>query len=94
MNEKLKVSAVMTVAMLFWGISFIWSEQALKIYHPFTLVLFRLIISVILMILINLWYRKIQIIDKKDILIFVCRHFCNLLPILQEKTTALFKQIR
>jgi drug/metabolite transporter (DMT)-like permease len=74
-SEKIKVVAALTICMIFWGISFIWSEQALKTYHPLTLVLFRLIISVILLLLFNFWYKKIKRIDRRDLLLFILLAF-------------------
>lgn len=65
----------MAVAMLFWGVSFIWSEQALAVYNPFTVVMFRLIISVALLFLLNVWLKRIQKVQKKDWLIFVALAF-------------------
>ena len=75
MKDQLKVTFAMIIAMLFWGISFIWSEQALAVYNPFTLVLFRLIISTGLLFGINIWLKKISRIYKKDILRFILLAF-------------------
>lgn len=75
MKEQLKVTFALIIAMLFWGISFIWSEQALAVYDPFTLVLFRLIISTSLLFGINIWLKKIRRIDKKDIFRFTLLAF-------------------
>jgi drug/metabolite transporter (DMT)-like permease len=75
LSEKLKIITALTVCMIFWGISFIWSEQALKTYNPFTLVLFRLIISVFLLFMFNFWYKKIKRIHRKDIIVFLMLSF-------------------
>ena len=75
MKDQIKVTFAMIIAMLFWGISFIWSEQALAVYDPFTLVLFRLIISTGLLFGINIWLKKISRIDNKDIFRFTLLAF-------------------
>lgn len=75
MKDKLKVTAAMLIAMIFWGISFIWSEQALSVYSPFTLLLFRLTLSTALLFFINIWLKKIVFIQKEDVLLFVLLAF-------------------
>ncbi len=67
MTEKIKVFIAMLVAMLFWGYSFIWSQEVLKFYNPSTTVLFRLIISTALLLVINIWYKNRQKIRGKDL---------------------------
>lgn len=75
MYEKLKVTLAMLFTMVFWGISFIWSEQALSIYNPFTVVLFRLIISVVILLVLNIFLRRINKIKKSDIVSFFLLSF-------------------
>jgi drug/metabolite transporter (DMT)-like permease len=75
MSERLKVFLAMAVAMIFWGVSFIWSEQALAVYNPFTVVLFRLIISVALLYILNIWLKRIEPIASKDLPIFILLSF-------------------
>lgn len=75
MKDKFKVTSAMFIAMLFWGISFIWSEQALAIYNPFTLLLFRLVLSTLLLFFINIWLKKISKLNKEDIFLFIVLAF-------------------
>lgn len=75
MSEQLKVFLAMATAMIFWGVSFIWSEQALATYNPYTVVLFRLIISVSLMFFLNIWLKRVEPIAKKDLPLFILLAF-------------------
>ena len=75
MSERIKIFLAMITAMFFWGISFIWSEQALVIYNPVSVVMFRLIISVILLYIINFWFRRINRLLSKDIFLFILLSF-------------------
>lgn len=54
-------------AMLFWGMSFIWSSILLRYYQPVTIILIRLILSAGLLFLIIHVFRKHEQILKKDI---------------------------
>jgi drug/metabolite transporter (DMT)-like permease len=67
MSAKIKVFIAMIVAMLFWGYSFIWSQEVLAFYNPSTTVLFRLIISITLLLIANIWLKKRQKIRGKDL---------------------------
>lgn len=67
MSKKVKVFVAMLIAMLFWGYSFIWSQEVLQFYNPSTTVLFRLIISTFLLFLFNLWLKRRQKIRGKDL---------------------------
>jgi drug/metabolite transporter (DMT)-like permease len=75
MDNKFKVVLALTTCMVLWGISFIWSEQALKTYNPLSLVLSRLIISVALLFFLNLWLKKIKRISKHDFISFILLAF-------------------
>jgi len=66
MNKLLKVYLAVFIATLFWGFSFIWSKIVLSHLGPITTILFRLIISTILLYSISLFLNKIQKIDKND----------------------------
>jgi drug/metabolite transporter (DMT)-like permease len=62
-----KVYAAMSVAVLFWGFSFVWSKQVLAIYQPITVIYFRLILSVLLLFTIGLITGKIEKISFKEL---------------------------
>ncbi len=75
MQEKIKVYLAIFLAMMFWGFSFVWTEQVLKIYDPITTILFRLIISVILLVVLNFKLKRVQKIEKKDYKLFILLSF-------------------
>jgi drug/metabolite transporter (DMT)-like permease len=57
----------MFLATLFWGFSFIWSIKLLEFYEPFTIVLFRLIISTVFLVPIGFFTKRLKPLKKKDI---------------------------
>lgn len=65
-KNNIKVYIAMFFAILFWGISFIWSIQVLKFYRPITVIFLRLILSVIFVFFFGKIFKKIQKIEKKD----------------------------
>ena len=54
-------------AMLFWGMSFVWSSILLKYYQPVTIIFIRLILSSLFLFAIILIFRKWDRILRKDI---------------------------
>lgn len=64
-----------TLAMIFWAMSFIWTKIALQSFCPITLITLRLIIASILLLLIILLTGNTQRILKKDIKWFVLLAF-------------------
>ncbi|MFA5727707.1 MAG: DMT family transporter [Saccharofermentanaceae bacterium] len=53
-------------AMLFWGLSFIWSSVLLKYYQPITIIFIRLIISTAFLFAIIHFFWQDEKIQKKD----------------------------
>ena len=53
-------------AMLFWGLSFIWSSLLLKSYQPVTIIFIRLIISSTLLFTLIFFLGKHEKVDRKD----------------------------
>lgn len=67
-DRPLTVYLAMTVAMLFWGGSFILTEMIFeKNYPPMTVILSRLLISSAFLWFLNLFLKRLQKIDKKDL---------------------------
>jgi drug/metabolite transporter (DMT)-like permease len=64
--QKIKVHTAALFAMVFWGISFIWSKIVFEIYSPLTTIFFRLIISVIFLFTLMLIIQKWERIKKED----------------------------
>jgi drug/metabolite transporter (DMT)-like permease len=53
-------------AMLFWGMSFVWTTILLKYYDPLTIILIRLILSVGFLFLLMYFWGKLEKVHKKD----------------------------
>ena len=58
-------------AMLFWGMSFIWTTILLKYYEPVTIIQLRLIISAAFLFLIIWLTGKACRIHKKDVVLLI-----------------------
>ncbi len=56
----------MLLAMLFWGFSFIWTIKLLEFYEPFTIVLFRLVISTLFLLVAGLALKRLKPLRLKD----------------------------
>lgn len=54
------------MAMLFWGLSFIWSSLLLKYYQPVTIIFVRLIISAVFLFTIIHFFWHEEKIERKD----------------------------
>jgi len=52
--------------MIFWSLSFIWYKDVYQYFSPFTTVLFRLVISSVLLFGVALLSKKLQPIRKSD----------------------------
>ncbi len=57
-------------AMLFWGMSFVWSTILLKYYHPVTIIFIRLILSAAFLFSVVFFTRQFIRIRKQDFWIF------------------------
>ncbi len=66
-NKKLFVTYIaMFLAMLFWGLSFIWSKILLDFYQPITIITLRLILSSIFLFSIGYFFKRLKPIAKED----------------------------
>jgi drug/metabolite transporter (DMT)-like permease len=65
--EKYRVHLLTLMAMLFWGISFVWSKVVFLTYSPITTIFFRLTISVVFLFLYMLVARQFEKIKQKDL---------------------------
>ncbi len=63
------------LAMAFWALSFIWYKEVLVAYKPVSLVLMRLVISSSILVVVSLALRKLQVLKKKDVKIFLLLTF-------------------
>ncbi len=65
-NFQIPAPFFAVAAMLFWGLSFIWSSVLLKYYEPVTIIFIRLIISSVFLFIIIYIFRQREKIAKKD----------------------------
>ncbi|MBN1340092.1 MAG: DMT family transporter, partial [Bacteroidales bacterium] len=71
------VYAIALAAMLFWGLSFVWTAIALKYYEPFTILFIRLIFSSGLLFLFLWLSGRFQKIKASDYKLFLLSSFLN-----------------
>lgn len=62
-------------AMLFWSFSFVWVKVAYEAYEPLTVVLLRLLISVLILLPFAFFIRRLQIPTRKDAAILLLLAF-------------------
>jgi len=67
-NTRFFVILAAVMAMFFWGYSFVWYKIAYLYYKPFTVIIFRLSFSVLLLIIFLKIKRKKEKVGKKDLL--------------------------
>lgn len=77
MKATLKVHLSALVAMLFWGMSYIWSKQVFETLGPGTTVFFRLIISSVFLALLLYFTNSFQKIQKNHFKLFLLTSLFN-----------------
>lgn len=65
-NASTKYYIYIVLSMLFWGMSFIWTRIALADFNPITVILFRLILSSLILLLVVKISRSQEKIAKED----------------------------
>ncbi|MBZ0243764.1 MAG: DMT family transporter [Bacteroidales bacterium] len=76
-NHALKPHLLILLAMLFWGISYIWSKEVFNYLEPATTVWFRLIISVLFFSGYFRWKRQKISIKKEHWGLLIVASFFN-----------------
>jgi drug/metabolite transporter (DMT)-like permease len=69
-NFKIPVYFYPLAAMLFWGMSFVWSSILLKYYEPVTIIFIRLLISSSFLFLIIFLFKQREKISPSDYWLF------------------------
>jgi drug/metabolite transporter (DMT)-like permease len=67
--------ALVILAMLFWGFSFIWTKMLLEHLKPFSIITLRLILSSGFLIVVGLLIKKLQKIKREDFGLFILLAF-------------------
>lgn len=76
-KNNILVFITATLAMLFWGYSFVWYKLAYQYYKPFTVIFFRLIFSVLLLLIYLKLLGKKEKVLKKDMLGIMVMALCQ-----------------
>lgn len=74
-NRSLVVYSSVILAMVFWSLSFIWYKQAFENYMPLTVILFRQIIAVPILLLISVMSGNFRMVRKEHIRPFIILGF-------------------
>jgi drug/metabolite transporter (DMT)-like permease len=69
-NVKIPVYFYPLAAMLFWGMSFVWSSILLKYYQPVSIIVIRLIISCLFLFTVSLVFKKWEKVQRSDYWLF------------------------
>lgn len=64
--SQIKIYSFALISMTFWALSFVWYKDAFISYGPVTIIFFRLILSVFLLLIVTKIIRKDLRIEKKD----------------------------
>ncbi len=68
---------LVTLSMLFWGMSFVWSKIALEYYDPITILVLRLILSSGLLFTGLALFRRLKKFDRRDWKLFLLSALFN-----------------
>jgi len=70
-DRKVAVYIGVLLAMVLWSFSFIWYKDVYHFLQPFTTILFRLVISSVLLFAYSILFKKLQRIKTSDIKLFL-----------------------
>ncbi len=75
MKSNIKVFIGLSLSMIFWAFSFVWVKQAFISFNPFTVVLFRLVISSVLLLITLKLINQLNPLKRQDIKWFILLAF-------------------
>jgi drug/metabolite transporter (DMT)-like permease len=64
--QRIGIYPLISLAVIFWGMSYVWTTIVFKYYHPITTIFIRLVISSILLVAYTFLSGKAEKIRKKD----------------------------
>ncbi len=70
-QQRLFVYIMVILAMMLWGLTFIWYKQVYAVLRPVSLVFLRLLIASPLLLIVTLLLKKLQRIRRKDLPAFL-----------------------
>ncbi len=71
MDKKILSWIFLTITMMLWGMSFVWTRQLLAFFSPITIITLRLFISTIFLLVFSISINKLQKVKKHDIKYFI-----------------------
>ncbi len=74
-NNYLLVYGMAILAMIFWGVSYVWTKIVFDFYQPVTIMFIRLSISGILMFMVIRFRRQFHRIERSDYMNFLILSF-------------------
>ncbi len=74
-KKILIVYFLLILAMMFWGWSFVWYKQAFPYFKPISIILIRLVISIVLLLPYALLRKRIRILRSGHIFFFLLLAF-------------------
>ena len=66
-KKTLLIYTAMLFAMIFWGMSFVWTKMVFAVYKPITTIFLRLVISSVFLWILGLIFNYIKRLAKEDI---------------------------
>ncbi len=76
-QENIKVYSAIILAMFFWGLTFVWTDICLKYLEPVSILLFRLLLSSILLFSFMKILKIRMLPDRKDVGLILLTAFLN-----------------
>lgn len=73
--KPLLLYLLLLISMALWGASFVWGKVALENYSAFTVIFFRLFVSVIVLLPVLLLTKNFKLPNKKNIHLFILLAF-------------------
>jgi len=74
-KRSLVIYSSITLAMIFWSLSFVWYKQAFLFYRPVTVILFRQVIAVPLLFSVTFLAGTFRVIKKEHLVSFMILGF-------------------
>lgn len=75
--KRWKIFIALSIAMIFWALSFIWYKQAYEYFLPFTTIFLRFALSTVLLFLVSHFTGTLQRIRKQDLKFLLLQAFFN-----------------
>jgi drug/metabolite transporter (DMT)-like permease len=77
MIKKIGIYPLISLAVIFWGMSYVWTTIVFKYYHPISIIFLRLVISSALLVAFILISKKAEKIRKEDTWLFLLSALFN-----------------